>query len=61
MKFRRHHNNKGLRQIKRGRTTRQVQCMAARLGIPYLSGAERRADTESATAATMTPAVSEPK
>ena len=31
MKTRRHHNNKGLRQIKNGRTFRQVKCMAARL------------------------------
>lgn len=35
MKTRRHHNNKGLRQIKRGKTRRQVACMAARLGIPF--------------------------
>ncbi len=37
MKTRRHHNNKGLRQIRRGKTREQVARMAARLGIP-LSG-----------------------
>lgn len=39
MRFRRHHNNKGYRQIKRGKTRRQVQCLARRLGIPYRSRA----------------------
>lgn len=33
MKTRRHHNNTGLRQIKRGKTTDQVEAMARRLGI----------------------------
>jgi len=36
MKFRRHHNNKGYRQIKTGKTKRQVariRRMAVRLGI----------------------------
>lgn len=31
MKTRRHHNNKGYRQIKRGKTYQQVQAMARRL------------------------------
>jgi hypothetical protein len=35
MKFRRHHNNKGLRQIKRGKTRLQVARIAAKLGLPY--------------------------
>lgn len=35
MKTRRHHNNKGARQIKRGNTVTQVKRMAKRLGIKY--------------------------
>jgi hypothetical protein len=35
MKTRRHHNNKGLRQIKNGKTSEQVKRMAGRLGIPF--------------------------
>ena len=35
MKTRRHHNNKGYRQIKRGKTRKQVEVMARRLGIKY--------------------------
>jgi len=35
MKERRHHNNKGFRQIQRGKTEKQVMLMAKRLGIPY--------------------------
>ncbi len=31
MKFRRHHNNKGTRQIKRGKTYEQVKAMVRRL------------------------------
>lgn len=31
MKERRHHNNKGLRQIKRGKTEKQVEDMARRI------------------------------
>jgi outer membrane protein assembly factor BamE (lipoprotein component of BamABCDE complex) len=34
MKTRRHHNNKGLRQVKRGKTRDQVAAIAKRLGIP---------------------------
>lgn len=34
MKFRRHHNNNGLRQIKRGKTREQVKRIAVRLGLP---------------------------
>ena len=32
MRKRRHHNTKGLRQIKRGKTQKQVAMMARRLG-----------------------------
>ncbi|MBW4616486.1 MAG: hypothetical protein KME21_25095 [Desmonostoc vinosum HA7617-LM4] len=35
MKLRRHHNNKGLRQIKRGRTIAQVKAIAHRLNVRY--------------------------
>jgi hypothetical protein len=34
MKTRRHHNNKGIRQIKRGKTYEQLRRIAKRLGIP---------------------------
>lgn len=35
MKTRRHHNNKGSRQVRRGRTRGQVQKIAARRGLRY--------------------------
>jgi len=35
LKTRKHHNTKGFRQIREGRTTDQVKAMARRLGIPY--------------------------
>ena len=35
MKFRRHHNNKGYRQIKNGTTERQIKQIARKLNIPY--------------------------
>lgn len=35
-KTRRHHNNDGRQQIKRGQTRRQVKRMARRLGIRYV-------------------------
>jgi hypothetical protein len=35
MKTRRHHNNHGLTQIKRGKTERTVRNIAKKLGIPY--------------------------
>ena len=35
MKTRRHHNNDGLRQIKRGKTRRWVAALAKRMGVPY--------------------------
>lgn len=35
MKGRRHHNNKGLRQIRRGKTRDQVKRIALKLRIPY--------------------------
>lgn len=38
MKTRRHHNNKGYRQIKRGRTVEQVKRIARKLGVPFVSG-----------------------
>lgn len=43
-KARRHHNNKGLRQIKRGKTREQVKAMAKRLGVPY--GEQKEAPTD---------------
>ena len=42
MKTRRHHNNSGLRQIKRGKTTEQVRRIAKKLRLPFASH-ERRA------------------
>jgi hypothetical protein len=35
VKTRKHHNNKGYRQIKRGKTVEQVRRIAAKLGLPY--------------------------
>lgn len=35
MKTRRHHNNNGSRQIKRGKTADQVRRMARKLGVPF--------------------------
>jgi hypothetical protein len=35
MKMRKHHNNHGLTQIKRGKTERTVRNIAKKLGIPY--------------------------
>jgi hypothetical protein len=35
MKKRRHHNNKGTRQIRRGKTHNQVAAMAKRLRLPF--------------------------
>lgn len=35
MKTRRHHNNKGFRQIKRGKTFDQVKAMCRRLKLPF--------------------------
>lgn len=35
MKKRRHHNNTGYRRIKNGSIEKDVQGMAARLGVPY--------------------------
>lgn len=39
MRERRHHNNTGYRQIKRGKTRAQVKRIAKRLSIPYGSKA----------------------
>ena len=36
MKTRRHHNNKGTRQIKRGKTADQMKRMAKRLKAPFV-------------------------
>jgi hypothetical protein len=37
MKTRRHHNNKGLLQIRRGKIREQVKRIAEKLNIPYRS------------------------
>lgn len=34
MKFRRHHNNTGLRQIKNGATQRDAEAFGSKLGVP---------------------------
>jgi hypothetical protein len=44
MKFRRHHNNKGYRQIKNGGTTKQVKRIAKKLGIPYEENITHRSE-----------------
>lgn len=41
MKFRRHHNNDGRRQIKTGGTRRFIQRLARSLGVPYGSRASQ--------------------
>jgi outer membrane protein assembly factor BamE (lipoprotein component of BamABCDE complex) len=46
MKTRRHHNNKGLRQVKRGKTRDQVAAIAKRLGIPLQRATEERRDVD---------------
>lgn len=35
MKTRKHHNNKGLRQIKRGKTAAQLKRICKRLKLPF--------------------------
>lgn len=35
MRTRRHHNTKGVRQIRRGKTRAQVEHIAKRIGVPY--------------------------
>lgn len=42
MKTRRHHNNKGLRQVKRGKTRQQVKAIARRIGVPYRATESKR-------------------
>lgn len=42
MKTRRHHNNKGLRQIKRGKTAGQLRAMCKRLGLPFRNRPSKR-------------------
>jgi hypothetical protein len=41
VKTRRHHNNRGDRQIRNGSTRRQVERIARRLGVPVKSGGWR--------------------
>lgn len=43
MKARRHHNNKGRRQIRRGKTVDQVKAMARRLGLRYVPRIHKQA------------------
>lgn len=38
MKLRRHHNNKGLKQIKGGKLKTQIKAIAKRLKIKYIGG-----------------------
>lgn len=45
MKTRRHHNNKGHRQIRRGKTYDQVKHMARRLGLPFGPKDEQKPET----------------
>ena len=40
MKSRRHHNNKGTRQIKRGKTVEQVKRIAKKLRVPFVTKKE---------------------
>jgi hypothetical protein len=35
MKTRRHHNNKGLRQIRRGKTAASLRAICKRLALPF--------------------------
>lgn len=51
MKPRRHHNNHGLRQIKRGRTAQQMKRLAQKLGVQFCVG-----KAENAAPARQTPA-----
>lgn len=37
MKTRKHHNNKGLRQIKRGKTANQLKHICKRLRLPFVA------------------------
>ena len=41
MKTRRHHNNKGHRQIKRGKTAEQVKRIARKLRVPFVTKTEK--------------------
>lgn len=36
MRARRHHNNKGERQVRRGKTVDQVKRMARKLRVPFV-------------------------
>ena len=33
--MKRHHNNKGYRQVKRGKTAKSLKAIARRLGLPF--------------------------
>ncbi len=46
LKTRRHHNNKGRKQMRLGRTVDQVKALAKRLGIPYVTRTERDSKDE---------------
>jgi len=46
LKPRRHHNNKGYRQIKRGKTREQVKRLAKKLGLPYNSDDKNNVEIE---------------
>lgn len=35
---RRHHNNKGLRQIKRGKTAKSLEAICRKIGLPFRHG-----------------------
>jgi len=35
IKRRKHHNNKGSRRIKRGKTYEEVKAMAKKMGVPF--------------------------
>lgn len=41
MKTRKHHNNAGLRQIKRGKTSTQLAVICRRLKLPFVTGVNR--------------------
>jgi hypothetical protein len=46
VKTRRHHNNKGVRQVRRGRTVEQVKRIARRVGVPFNAEAQRSKGAE---------------
>ena len=42
--FRRHHNNKGLRQIKRGKTATSLQRICRKLKLPFRNSKKEPTD-----------------